>query len=145
MQYNHIHFLYNHIINIPQNTHNKFRHNSNSSAPADSYKLLPQKTMIPCFVNNLDHDLEMGPYGIQQPRMPQAEALPMEDIDLSIVPGVAFDKQNHRLGRGAGYYDRFLMSFPSGKPTIGLAYDFQILDSLPTEEHDIPVTRVISN
>ena len=106
---------------------------------------LPQKTMIPCFVNNLDEELEKGPYGIRQPRTSRARALTVDEIDLSIVPGVAFDKQNHRLGRGAGYYDRFLSSFPPGKLAIGLAYDFQIVDSLPVEEHDISVTRVISN
>ena len=106
---------------------------------------LPQKTMIPCYVNNLNEDLEKGPYDIKQPKASRAETLPADEIDLSIVPAVAFDAQNHRLGRGAGYYDRFLATFLKRKTAIGLAFDFQILDFLPVEEHDIPVTRVISN
>ena len=70
---------------------------------------------------------------------------PLDEIDLSIIPGVAFDKKNHRLGRGAGYYDRFLSSLPRKIPSIGLAFDFQIVASFPLQEHDVPVSRVITN
>jgi 5-formyltetrahydrofolate cyclo-ligase len=68
------------------------------------------------------------------------------ELDLVVVPGVAFDRQNNRLGRGAGFYDRFLFELPSTTPTISLAYDLQIVDALlGLEPHDRPVTQVVTN
>lgn len=66
-----------------------------------------------------------------------------DDTDaLVLMPGLAFDAQGHRLGYGGGFYDRFLAFEPH--PTIALCYDFQLLDHLETEEHDIPVDAVLS-
>lgn len=97
-------------------------------------------------VASLETDLEDGPYGIKQPKMDQALTLTEDCLDMVIVPGVAFDKQNNRLGRGGGYYDRFLESLPSGVLTVGLAFDFQIVDSLLSQEtHDVPVSCVLTN
>ena len=62
-----------------------------------------------------------------------------------LVPGLAFDRSGNRLGRGKGYFDRFLKNLPGAVKKIGLAYDFQILESIPTFPHDIPVDLVISN
>ena len=107
--------------------------------------MLKTQTLIPYLANNLEEDLESGPYGIRQPRVSQASPLRLEDIDLAVVPGVAFDRRHHRLGRGGGYYDRLLASLPQETPSIGLAFDFQIVTDLPSQEHDIPVTRVITN
>lgn len=64
------------------------------------------------------------------------------DIDLFVVPGIAFDYDCNRLGRGKGYYDRFLSGVD--KPVIGLCYDFQLFDSLPSETHDKKMTMVIT-
>ncbi len=64
-------------------------------------------------------------------------------IDLAIVPGMAFDKKGHRLGRGKGFYDRLFCHLNCYK--IGLCFHFQILESLPVEEHDICMDCVISN
>lgn len=64
-------------------------------------------------------------------------------IDLAIVPGMAFDKQGHRLGRGRGYYDRLLPELRC--PILGLCFDFQLIDRLPTEPHDRAVNAVITN
>lgn len=66
-----------------------------------------------------------------------------DDTDaLVLMPGLAFDAQGHRLGYGGGFYDRFLAAEPH--PTIALCYDFQLLDRLETEDHDIPVDAVLS-
>ena len=62
-------------------------------------------------------------------------------IDVILVPGVAFDAEGHRLGRGRGYYDRFLSSFPS--EFIGVCFDFQKVDEVPIDAFDIPVDEVI--
>jgi 5-formyltetrahydrofolate cyclo-ligase len=104
------------------------------------------KTFVPTYVENLEEDIEQGPYGIRQPKDPGGKALCLENIDVVIVPGIAFDKTNNRLGRGGGYYDRFLKKLPSDIPTLGLAFDFQIVDHLPHQEgHDMPVSRVLVN
>lgn len=103
-------------------------------------------TFVPYMVESLESDLEDGPYGIKQPKGKGHNRLKPEDIDLVIVPGVAFDKSGHRLGRGGGYYDRYLKSLPSHTPTIGLAFDFQIVDYIPAiGTHDIQVSRLITN
>lgn len=104
------------------------------------------RKIIPRIVGSLENDLSEGPYGVKQPKKTGTKSLNLDEIDLAIIPGVAFDKYNNRLGRGLGYYDRFLKRLPSHVPTIGLAFDFQIVDRLPQKEkHDIPVSYVLSN
>ena len=102
-----------------------------------------QRKMIPTLTDSLD-DLPNGPYGIRQPQREKSKELDVNAIDAVIVPGLAFDKAKNRLGRGAGYYDRFLSGLPAGTATIGIAFDFQIVDCLPTEEHDVPLDFVIA-
>ena len=67
----------------------------------------------------------------------------LEAVELIVVPGVAFDVQRNRMGRGRGFYDRLLKSTPNAVK-VGVAYDFQLLDSIPTEPHDVKMDRVIS-
>lgn len=64
-------------------------------------------------------------------------------IDLIVVPGMAFDRQGHRLGRGKGYYDRFLIKYPEVK-TIGICFNFQMLDEVPAEPHDQLINEIIT-
>ncbi|MDO4190492.1 MAG: 5-formyltetrahydrofolate cyclo-ligase [Bacteroidales bacterium] len=66
------------------------------------------------------------------------------DYDLIVVPGMAFDIQGHRCGRGRGYYDRFLLPHPN-VATIGICFDFQLVDKVPSEPFDRPVDMVIAN
>lgn len=61
---------------------------------------------------------------------------------LVLMPGLAFDKEGHRIGYGGGFYDKFLMEEP-GHPTVALCYEFQMLPHLETEEFDIPVDIVL--
>ena len=85
--------------------------------------------------------LKKGLYGIGEPI--ERKFVGLDKIDLVLVPGLAFDKRGNRLGRGKGYYDRFLKELPENKTYIGLAYDFQILRSLPTTPLDVAVQRTI--
>ncbi|MCL3779641.1 5-formyltetrahydrofolate cyclo-ligase [Prolixibacteraceae bacterium JC049] len=64
------------------------------------------------------------------------------EIDLIIVPGIAFDIQNNRLGRGRGFYDKLLKT--TNCPKMGICFDFQLLSAIPTEPHDMPMDVVIS-
>lgn len=100
--------------------------------------------LTPKLVTRLQDGLKTGPYGTQEP-IAKSPTLNPKDLDLVIVPGVAFDKHNNRLGRGGGYYDRFLKTIRN-IPTIGLAFDFQIVDHLPSKEaHDVAVSCVLTN
>ena len=86
-----------------------------------------------------------GPFGIPQPDINDIRPFPKERINLIAVPGVAFSRGGARLGRGKGFYDRFLRSLPSQTRKVGLAYDLQIVDDLPAGPHDVPVDLVITN
>ena len=99
------------------------------------------KQLRPCLLSK-DSALEKGPY---QTRQPQTKInLPLENLDLVVVPALAFDKNGNRLGRGKGYYDHFLKKVSNRVYSIGLAFDFQILPTLPIEQNDIPVNKVLS-
>lgn len=103
-----------------------------------------QEKIVPIQITNMDQDLCEGPFGIKQPEINHAKEIQPEEIDMVVVPAVAFDRNNNRLGRGGGYYDRFLEKLPQKASTVGLAFDFQVLeDVLPNEAHDIPVTDVV--
>ncbi|MBR1928192.1 MAG: 5-formyltetrahydrofolate cyclo-ligase [Paludibacteraceae bacterium] len=83
-------------------------------------------------------NLKKGRYRIPEPQTPTYKG----KLDLIIVPGVAFDHKRYRLGRGGGYYDRFLKKF-TDVPKIGVAYKFQVVSELPVEPHDIKMTQLI--
>ena len=79
-------------------------------------------------------------FGIEEPRGP--EWTDLDAIDAIVVPGVAFDRHRNRMGRGRGFYDRLLQSTPKAWKA-GVAYDFQVLDEIPVEEHDVKMDTVI--
>ncbi len=90
------------------------------------------------------YDLEVGPYGTYQPKHNHIRKIPLNRIDLIIVPALAFDLKGNRIGRGLGYYDRFLHALPKRIPSVGLAFDFQVLGKIPfVESYDFPVDRVL--
>ena len=65
-----------------------------------------------------------------------------DEIDLVLVPGMAFDTSGHRLGRGRGYYDRLLPRLPRARK-LGICFPFQYLDCIPHESHDIPMDGIV--
>lgn len=103
-----------------------------------------ERRLVPSQILNIKDDLKKGPYGILQPSGRFIRPINHEVIDLFLVPGIAFDKKGNRLGRGGGYYDRFLEKVPKKKIKIGLCYDFQVVDNLPKLSHDVPVTKLIA-
>ena len=84
-------------------------------------------------------DLKAGHYGIPTPQTGTYRGTP----DLVIVPGLAFDKDLVRIGRGKGYYDRFLRKLRK-VPKVGVCYDFQISDDVPWSMHDVRMDKVIT-
>ena len=107
--------------------------------------LRDKRSIIPTLIQHLEKDLDDGPYGIKQPRHNKGKALNLKELDLVVIPGVVFDKNNYRLGRGAGYYDRFLAGLSKDVPSVGLAFDFQVIDRLPRQRHDMAVSHVLVN
>lgn len=85
-------------------------------------------------------ELIRGEFGILEPR--QRSEIPLWNIDMVVVPGLAFDREGHRLGYGLGFYDRLLHKLPQATK-IGLAYDSQIVERLPREKHDHPMDIVV--
>ena len=84
--------------------------------------------------------VEKGYSGIPEPIAD--EPIANDETALVLMPGLAFDRQGHRIGYGGGFYDKFLSSEP-GHPTLALCYDFQMLPYLETEEFDMPVDCVL--
>ena len=99
----------------------------------------------PSIIENLKADLASGNYGMMEPKPEQRRAIALEKIDLVLVPGLAFDLKGHRLGRGKGYYDRFLKTLPERVMCYGLAFDFQLLESIPVDSWDESLDQVITN
>lgn len=85
--------------------------------------------------------LHLGAFNIEEPD--GAETTPVEDIEVIIVPGVAYDRNGHRVGRGKGYYDRLLASSRALK--IGIGYDFQLIDEIESDTHDIDMDIIVTD
>ncbi len=86
-------------------------------------------------------EVEFGNFGIIEPKEGIEEVAP-DSIDFAVIPGVAFDKDLNRIGFGKGFFDRLLKKLDCSK--IGLAYDFQIVQNVPAEEHDEKVTCIVT-
>jgi len=90
-------------------------------------------------IKNLD-ELEVGEFAIREPRR-DSHQIEMSQIDLLVVPGVAFDKRGNRLGYGRGFFDKVLAVFRGF--SVGLAFDCQIVDEVPVEKWDERVKKVL--
>lgn len=88
-------------------------------------------------------DLREGMYHIMEPVGRSISETEYSQLDLAFIPGMAFDSQGHRLGRGKGYYDRFLSQIPPGVTKIGVCFDFQKVETVPVDSNDIPMDEVI--
>ncbi len=101
------------------------------------------KRMEPYLVADWN-DIERGNFDLYEPKTSAKTPFPLGKIELVLVPGIAFDLKGHRLGFGAGFYDRFFDRFNTLPFSLGIAYDFQLIDSLPTEQHDYSLTELIT-
>ncbi|GAB4544336.1 MAG: 5-formyltetrahydrofolate cyclo-ligase [Phycisphaerales bacterium] len=90
--------------------------------------------------------IERVRHGVPEPA--DKVPVPIDRIGVVLVPGVAFTKDGHRLGRGGGFYDRFLetlLALGASRPVfVGVCYEEQVVHSLPTEAHDVPMDTVIA-
>jgi len=87
---------------------------------------------------------ETGPYGILEPSIPAGVEPRVSGLDIVVVPALAYDRRGNRLGRGFGYYDRFLGELPGGVPRIGLAWAGQLVPRVPVDAWDVPVHALVT-
>lgn len=105
------------------------------------HKLIPAQITDP--INGLTVNT-FGSYNIREPKPDCSPTINVKDLDVVIVPAVAYDKNCYRLGYGGGFYDRFLVNLRPDAKTIGIAFDLQIFDEVPREPHDAQLDFIIT-
>jgi len=107
--------------------------------------ILPEcLSLAPSKIFDFDIELEKGKKGILEPKKEYYRLFPSENINLIVVPGVAFDLSGNRIGRGFGYYDNFLRKVRSSAKIVALAFEMQIVKKIPNDKNDIPVHKIIT-
>ncbi len=96
-------------------------------------------------VDDPDNDLITGPRGILEPDINRCKIVPVDCIDLAIIPGVAFDEKGGRIGTGEGYYDRFIPKLSVTTRKVAIALECQIIQQVPVESHDKHVDIIITD
>ena len=103
----------------------------------------PSRQLLLSRLNSMS-EVEEGTFGIPEPLAQYIRPVPAEEVDLAVLPGVAFDLAGNRLGFGAGYFDRFLPLLRPDCPRLALAYEFQIVDGVPAAPHDIKMDLIVT-
>jgi len=103
-----------------------------------------KKILLPVAIRDFDRELSPGKWGILEPDPKKNSPVSLSEIDLVVIPGVAFDLRGNRLGRGEGYYDSFLKKVFPAVPRVALAFEWQLVKKVPVAPHDIPVDRIIT-
>jgi len=95
-------------------------------------------------IDNYDADLKPGTRGLLEPNAARCKAVPIDCIDIAIIPGIAFDEKGGRIGTGDGYYDRLIPKLPITTRKVSLAFENQIIAQVPMESHDKHVDIIIT-
>tara|TARA_Y100000310_G_C20594468_1_gene769770 strand:+ start:433 stop:1002 length:570 start_codon:yes stop_codon:yes gene_type:complete len=90
------------------------------------------------------NELAAKTFGILEPKENYIREFNHKKLDLIILPGIVFDQNGHRIGYGYGYYDRFLKKLDKKVKKIGIAFEFQLVDEIAEEKHDVPVDVIIT-
>jgi len=102
-----------------------------------------QRELEPVVIYTLNCPMEISRYGLRNPS--GTELVDVARIDMVVVPGLGFDEYGDRLGRGAGFYDRFLASHDFKGIRCGLAFEDQLADSIPVDEHDMRLDMLVTD
>lgn len=100
--------------------------------------------IIPSELKSMEEDLALSKFGYYEPMFEKIVPVNPKEFDLVVVPGVVFDKNLNRVGFGKGYYDRILNRIRPDAQAVAIAYEFQVLDEVPCEEHDIKMDMLIT-
>jgi len=101
--------------------------------------------IIPTVLGNIEEDLNITSYGYMEPKKEKIQPVDEKDIDLTVVPGLAFDKNMNRIGFGKGYYDRYLEKTRIDAKKIAVAFDYQVLEEIPSEVFDVKMDSIITD
>jgi len=104
----------------------------------------PRKRLLFSELRDPEKELAPGTYRILEPKLEFRRPVRLDEADVILVPGVAWDKRGYRLGYGAGYYDRSINSLVKSVFKIGLAYEFQIVDRVPRSRYDRRVDEIVT-
>ncbi len=96
-------------------------------------------------IENTEKCLKYGSRGMLEPDPSKCKPVPIESLDIVVVPGVVFDEKGGRIGSGDGYYDRFILKLPITTRKISIAFEEQIISHVPMEYHDKYVDILITN
>ena len=96
------------------------------------------------FINDVYTQLQEGSYRIMEPIPSSCTRAHVSDINLAIVPGIAFDRNLNRLGYGGGFYDKIIRNLPQNIKKIALSFDIQIVPNIPVQDHDIKIDIIIT-
>lgn len=96
-------------------------------------------------IDDPEKDLKPGPNGILQPDVERCRPVPIDCIDIAIVPGIAFDEKGGRIGPGDGFYDRLIPQLPVTTRKVALTMDCQVLPQVPIDSHDKHVDIIITD
>ena len=111
---------------------------------ASPITIIKEKKLIPCQIKDFENGIQYGAYNIREPKPNCSPEINIKDIDVVIVPAVAYDINGFRLGYGGGFYDRFLENIREDAVTIGIAFDLQIFNKVPKEPHDAQLDYIIT-
>ncbi len=103
-----------------------------------------RRQIIPHRVRDLSRDLVVGAYGILEPNADTPGISDLREVQMCVVPGIAFDPAGHRVGRGLGYYDRFLQRLSPEAMRIGVAHAFQIVSKICPTDGDVRMDIVVT-
>lgn len=117
-----------------------WRHSKRVLAPQVSWE---QRRMLPIEIRSLSDNLSESPLGLREPA--KGVPIPVSNIDMVVVPGLGFDQNGNRVGRGRGFYDRFLSHLDWHGTACGLAMEEQVVDHVPTSPHDQPVDLLVTD
>lgn len=102
-----------------------------------------QRRMLPVEISSLTDQMTTSGPGVREPA--GGKPVPVDFIDFVVVPGLGFDNKGYRIGRGMGFYDRFLAQAEFIGSSCGLAFDEQIVGELPVLDHDIPLSMLVTD
>ncbi|MDP4182140.1 MAG: 5-formyltetrahydrofolate cyclo-ligase [Bacillota bacterium] len=100
--------------------------------------------ILASIIKDPEIELSKGKFGILEPSAEYLRRIDAEEIDMVIVPGIAFDTRRNRIGFGAGFYDKFFKRVRSNCFKAALAYEFQIVEEIPADSFDIPMDLIIT-
>jgi 5-formyltetrahydrofolate cyclo-ligase len=103
-----------------------------------------KKEIVPYKVDDLNRDVQPGFLDIPEPVPQRCKVMPFEQIDLAIMPGIAFDERGGRIGHGTGFYDRLIPKLDVTTRKVALAFECQIVPQIPMEPHDRYIDIIVT-